>query len=83
LFSSIAIREDGIPVVATFDNGVGLRIARCTTPSCVAAAPSRVVDAGGQTGYGSSLTFGLDGAALVAYHDATYGALKFARVPAS
>jgi hypothetical protein len=80
-FNSIAIREDGVAVVSTFDATThDLRIARCTTPSCTAAVSS-YVDTEGGVGEGSSLAMGVDGIPVIAYHDSGNQALKFARVP--
>jgi hypothetical protein len=83
-FNSVAIAENGVPIVSTYDAGSGdLHLARCTTPTCTAAAPVRGIDgvAGWDVGVSSSLAVGVDGVPVIAYHDVNRTALKFARVP--
>ncbi|RMH70110.1 MAG: hypothetical protein D6683_15620, partial [Actinomyces sp.] len=81
-YPSTLLGVDGNPVIAYHDATDGdLKLRVCDDPACTSGL-SRVVDTGGAAIVGSytSLARTADGAVLVAYQDATSGALKVARV---
>lgn len=67
-FTSIAIGNNGRPVVSYTDDG--LKVARCANPQCTGTATVTLVDPGAPlTGYHTSIAIGLDGFPIVSYYD--------------
>jgi len=74
--SSIAIGDDGAPVISYRDaNSQTLNVAKCTSTLCTAASIV-VVDSLNDTGWYSSIAIGSDGLPVISYYDRTAGALK-------
>jgi hypothetical protein len=79
--SSIAIGTDGFAVISYFDDTAKtLKVAKCTNAGCTAPTITVVDDPpANQVGAGTSIAVPADGRPVIAYHDATAGALKVAR----
>ncbi len=79
--SSIAIGTDGFAVISYFDDTAKtLKVAKCTNAQCTTPTITVVDDPPvNQVGAGTSIAVPADGRPVVAYHDATAGALKVAR----
>lgn len=79
LFSSIAIGNDGVPVVSYYDITNGdLKVAYCTNAMCNNNPTRTAVDTTGDVGVTTSIAIGSDGLPVVSYHDNTNGDLKIA-----
>ncbi len=81
-WTSIAIGDDGLPIVAYQDGTAGtLKVAKCTTADCTGNATITVVDPDAVNVVGSytSIAIGNDGLPVVSYHDVTAQALKVAK----
>lgn len=80
-FTSLAIGNDGIPVISYVDeSGVGaLKVARCANPSCTGTATLTTVDGSADVGYFSSIAIGADGFPVIGYQDGAAGSLKVAK----
>lgn len=77
-YASIAIGQDGLPLVAYYDQGNGdLRLLRCADAGC-AVSTSVAVDTVGNVGQWPSLTVRNDGRPAISYYDVGNSALKVA-----
>ena len=77
-FTSIAIGNNGRPVVSYTDDG--LKVARCANPQCTGSATVTLADPGTPlNGYYTSIAIGLDGFPIVSYYDEWNTALKTAK----
>jgi hypothetical protein len=77
-FTSIAIGNNGRPVVSYTDDG--LKVARCANPQCTGTATVTLVDPGMPlNGYHTSIAIGLDGFPIVSYYDLSNTSLKTAK----
>jgi hypothetical protein len=81
-YSSIAIGSDGLPVVSEYDFTSGdLRVVHCADLACDAANSGltvNVIDTANDVGLFPSVTIGVDDLPLIAYQDASFGAVKVA-----
>jgi len=84
--ASLLIGGDGYPVIAyydSFDSSLDLRVGKCFLQDCNVIDPSSYqavnVDTVGDVGDFSSLTIGVDGFPVIAYHDTGNGDLKIAK----
>jgi len=74
-FTSIAIGNNGRPVVSYTDDG--LKVARCANAQCTGTATVTLVDPGTPLGgYHTSIAIGLDGLPIVSYYDLSNTFLK-------
>ena len=74
-FTSIAIGNNGRPVVSYTDDG--LKVARCANAQCTGSASVTLVDPGAPlTGYHTSIAIGLDGLPIISYYDLSDTFLK-------
>ena len=74
-FTSIAIGNNGRPVVSYTDDG--LKVARCANAQCTGAATVTLVDPGAPlNGYHTSIAIGLDGFPIVSYYDLSHTSLR-------
>lgn len=77
-FTSIAIGNNGRPVVSYTDEG--LKVARCANPQCTGSATVTLADpATPLNGYYTSIAIGLDGFPIVSYYDLQNTSLKTAK----
>ena len=81
--SSIAIGDDGLPVIAFSDQGK-LRVAKCSTPDCSGASTVTFLTSTFNSGVRPALAIGADGNPVIAFVDATAsggtnGPLKLAK----
>ncbi len=77
-FTSIAIGNNGRPVISYTDDG--LKVARCGNSECTGIASVTTVDNSAPlTGYHTSIAIGFDGFPVIAYRDQTNGLLKTAK----
>jgi hypothetical protein len=77
-FTSIAIGNNGRPVVSYTDDG--LKVARCANAQCTGSASVTLVDPGTPlSGYHTSIAIGLDGFPIVSYYDLSNTFLKTAK----
>jgi len=74
---SIAIGPDGLPVIASRDNGYGgvIKVAKCSDTACTGTSSNTIVDSGDWP----SLRFGSDRLPVISYYDTVAGTLKVAR----
>lgn len=82
LFTSIAIGEDGLPVISYFDrDNCALKVAKCHDPACQDRVSIATVDKKkkGCVGLFSSIAISADGSPLIAYYDSHQGRLKVAK----
>lgn len=80
LYTSIAIGNDGLPVISYADSAGGLKVARCVTPACTGTATISTVDSATTAGTFSSIAVGADGLPVISYLDETDGGfLKVAK----
>ena len=83
LHTSIAIGDDGLPIVSYFDDGNNaLKVAKCNDIACLGANEtlSTVDDPGASpVGEFSSIAIGTDGLPVIAYYAAGPGDLKVAK----
>ena len=80
-FTSIAIGQDGLPVISYFAKTARvLKVAKCGNPDCTARNVLTTVD-GHANGVGAftSIAVGVDGLPVISYHDFTASALKVAK----
>jgi hypothetical protein len=74
-FTSIAIGNNGRPVVSYTDDG--LKVARCANAQCTGTATVTLVDPGAPlNGYHTSIAIGLDGFPIVSYYDLSHTSLR-------
>jgi len=81
-FTSIAIRDDGLPVISYYHGTAGaLKVARCANPACTGVSTITTVDdpPGSNVGLDTSIAIGADGRPVVSYYDETGDALKVAQ----
>ena len=68
-FTSIAIGNDGLPVISYVDNTANnLKVAKCTNAACVGAVTITAVDVGAQSVRFTSIAIGLDGFPVISYN---------------
>lgn len=76
-FTSIALAADGLPVVAYYRDGLGVKVGRCGTTACPS---SSVVDEvslnANPPESATSIALGADGLPVMSYHDAGHGELR-------
>ncbi len=76
--TSIAIGQDGLPVISYRDVGNGhLKVAHCNDAACTSATLV-TVDSAGQVGQYTSIAIGQDGLPVISYYDAPNRDLKVA-----
>jgi hypothetical protein len=80
-FTSIAIGQDGFPVISYQDVTAGtLKVAKCGNAACTGTSTiSTVDDPANIVGYYTSIAIGADGFPVISYYDGTAGALKVAK----
>ncbi len=82
-FTSIAIGNDGFPVVSYWDfTAKALKVAKCANVGCTGIATSTITtvdDPVNQVGEFTSLAIGVDGFPVISYHDSTGKWLKVAK----
>jgi methylthioribose-1-phosphate isomerase len=80
-YTSIAIGQDGFPVISYYDNtALSLKVAKCVNASCTGASTITTVDdPANSVGAYTSIAIGQDGFPVISYHDATAGTLKVAK----
>jgi len=81
LFTSMAIGEDGLPVISYFDRDrCALKVAKCNDPACSGGDETlSILDKKGCVGLFSSLAISADGTPVIAYYDSKKGRLKVAK----
>jgi len=81
LFTSMAIGDDGLPVISYFDRDrCALKVAKCKDPACSGGdATISILDNKGCVGLFSSLAISADGTPVIAYYDSNKGRLKVAK----
>jgi hypothetical protein len=72
-YPSLAIDSAGFPVVSYLAAGIGLRVARCSSPNCAEAPSISPVDVGGTD---SSLVLRPDGIPVISHYDAAQKDLR-------
>ncbi len=76
-FSSIAVGQDGLPVISYYDaSAFRLKVAKCTNASCTGATISFVPYSGNNNGQYSSIAVDVSGAPVISYHVLNAGALE-------
>ena len=83
-YTSIAIGQDGFPVISYYDQAnQSLRVAKCVNSACTGASNLTTVDdqITNWVGQHTSIAIGNDGLPVISYQDATAGALKVAKCP--
>jgi hypothetical protein len=76
-YTSIAVGQGGLPVIAYYDEtSLDLKVAKCATSSCTETSQITAVDSAGDVGQYASMAIGTDGNPVIAYYDATNGDLK-------
>jgi hypothetical protein len=79
-YSSLAIGNDGLPVISHQDrssNDSALRVTKCGNPACTAGNVSTTVQAPGvDSGYFTALAIGADGLPVISHHDNSAGGLR-------
>jgi len=76
-YSSIAVRSDGIPVVAYFDStNISLKLAVCNVSDCSTGAAIRTLNSPGQGGQFVSMAIGSTGNPIMSYWNVGAGALE-------
>ena len=80
-YSSIAIGNDGLPVISYQDATAGtLKFARCSTRTCATSlAIATIDDPATSVGAHTSIAIGADGFPVISYQDVTNAALKVAK----
>lgn len=81
LFTSIAIGDDGLPVISYLDRErCALKVAKCNDPACSGGDEAiSTIDKKGCVGLFSSLAISGDGTPVIAYYDSNRGRLKVAK----
>ncbi|MBP8296132.1 MAG: hypothetical protein KAX84_08490 [Burkholderiales bacterium] len=81
IYTSIAVGNDGRPVISHFDTtSNSLKVAKCANAACTGVASNSVVDnPANEVGTYTSIAIGNDGLPVISYHDETAGALKVAK----
>jgi hypothetical protein len=79
-YTSLALDGSGNPVLSYHDaaNG-GLRVARCTSPTCAGGPRIEVPDADGSGGRYTSLALDSSGNPVISYFDSAMASLKLLR----
>jgi hypothetical protein len=80
--ASLAIGNDGLPVIAYFDDGLdSLKVAKCQNAGCTGGAVTitQVDNPANTVGLFASLAIGADGFPVISYFDQTAGTLKVAK----
>ncbi|MBL6634670.1 MAG: hypothetical protein ISP35_00565 [Ilumatobacteraceae bacterium] len=81
LFTSIAIGDNGYPVISYWDvTNIALKVAACTTTDCTGTPTLTIFDSINDVGRYSSIAIGSNGNPVISYYDLTNGALKFVRM---
>ena len=77
LYTSIAIGNNGNPVISYFDNTNGnLKVIHCSDFSCTTKDNPVVLDSQGTVGWLTSMTIGKNNLPIISYYDETKGDLK-------
>lgn len=81
LYSSIAIGQDGLPVISYLDrDNCNLKVAKCNDPACTGGDEIvSTVDKKDCVGLFSSIAVSADGTPLISYYDSNQGRLKVAK----
>lgn|GEM_PF-6115189 len=75
--SSIALPEDGLPVISYFDGtDLDLKMVKCGNATCTSGNSIAVLDTAGDVGGGNRIAIGADGLPIISYLDATRGFVK-------
>ena len=78
-FTSIAIGDNGYPVISYFDfTNTALKVAACTAADCTGTPTVTTVDSDGDVGRETSIAISNNGYPVISYYDATNTALKVA-----
>ena len=78
--TSIAVGQDGLPMISYVDGAGGLNVARCETSACTGAATiSTVDDPANAVGFDTAIAIGADGFPVISYLDGTAATLKVAK----
>jgi hypothetical protein len=78
-FPSIAIGDNGYPVISYWDDTNGdLRVAACTTADCTGTRTVTTVDSTGNVGVETSIAISSNGYPVISYYDVTNENLKVA-----
>ncbi|MDA0299344.1 MAG: hypothetical protein O3B40_02775, partial [Actinobacteria bacterium] len=78
-FTSIAIGDNGYPVISYFDfANNALKVAACTTADCTGTSTITTVDSAGDVGWYTSIAIGDNGYPVISFYDADNTALKVA-----
>jgi 20S proteasome alpha/beta subunit len=79
LNTSIAIGDNGNPVISYYDNTNGdLKVAACTNPGCTGTPTITTIDSDGNVGRYTSIAIGDNGYPVISYYDFTNDDLKVA-----
>jgi hypothetical protein len=76
-FTSIALAADGLPVVAYYRDGVGVKVGRCSATACPSSSVVEEVSFNSNPPESAtSIVLGADGLPVMSYHDAGNGELR-------
>jgi len=76
-YTSIAIGNDGNPIISYYDLSNGdLKIVHCTSPSCSTQDTPVTLDSAGDVGEYTSIAIGSDGNPIISYFDSATDDLK-------
>ena len=80
-YTSIAIGDDGFPVISYYDQtNSALKVAKCNDLACFGGDETiTTVDSFGDVGQYASIVIGTDGFPVISYYDQTNSALKVAK----
>jgi hypothetical protein len=79
LYTSIAIGDNGYPVISYYDNTNGnLKVAACTTADCTGTSTITTIDSTNNVGWNTSIAIGNNDNPIISYYDNTNGNLKVA-----
>ena len=80
-FTSIAIGNDGLPIISYRDTtAAALKVAKCANAACTGSATiTTVEDVASAVGQYTSIAIGADGVPVIAYYDATGSDLRVAK----
>lgn len=71
-FTALAIGADGLPIIAYYSGTLdSLKVAHCEDLTCSARTTRTVDDSASDVGLYPSIAIGIDGLALISYHNAT------------